>query len=1021
MIRKYLSAALCFTTVLNSISFSMDGSGEIPSHFTLRDANRKVILQIPLDEEGANRAYQEYISTVSPPHASPMGQKIADAATKGFAKGFSQYYEDTQQFLKLISKGELFNLSNETILAGLRAYFETTIDSYLYSDSKAREKKQLDSATLGRIIGQIRDKTYWILLLGGFFNNKKVVYVKERKIYETQYDVTTNQSAFFLDSIIPSFVPMRGLIIALAKNNHVNNFFLRRIDELFAYMVIEFYSKISDKAPQEIQQQLNDSTLKREPSLTGTSTIKKTYKQDLTLPSQEQSLSAIWNYVQPYMAHYIRSAIISLFEDVPLTAMEKIGGSALYHLSKFASEYSTFPILAASYSAYHAGEGLTSIPYLDGLVVGGTTLWALNGVFKAALPVAGKQTAETIKNSLTQLYSDFLLHQSHHWIPLSHEEHLLFNLPASPSDDYKAFFRKDYEAQAALQETGFLTAMLTDLQSMIQNLPLASHIASFASSNPTAIKLLDKGRGKTDSKHHDTVAQIKFYRIIATLYRNHQQEENYKLENWKITRLYNYLTNNGIKLISLSPEEEAFYQEIQKHPSYDFHIEELARLAQKYVGKQQEDHKDSSKMFAKEACTIVEAIDMACNNLEGYIENPAQALGDLQLGLSFDEFMNTIEAINDKDTRTGFFRQKKDRTDLANILTFQLLKERFSDLHENYHELVDLVMTTSLGANLSAVQQLELAEELAKNSKAIEIIKSVLDVTSPKIKVEEFNNKIEEKLWEKYQTYTLNYLAQFYAFEFINAMGDQYFAALVSTVTEKLKQQVTKNMPLHMLIFNEQAQDHESAIYKFRSQLSQRLTDSKARTKCYGFIFKKIEEALNNPSPSTSGKEENSINSSRWFMLSSSSEEVKEEIILPAFEKSLTPLADVEIGALLEDGIDAFLLSQLIIQKLAKDPFTYDGSSAAELRRPDMRLLAKHLENRRLSHISNSDDRRLLDTYPAEVRQIVLTHFVDTIGWSYDEVLGIIHERNNKLIQNISLKANPISDDEQTSTSEHDQ
>ncbi|AIK95787.1 hypothetical protein ID47_02115 [Candidatus Paracaedibacter acanthamoebae] len=702
MIRKYLAVALCFTTVLNSISFSMDNPTETHPHLTLRYTNGEVILSVPFEEKHANAFYQQYISSVAQQNGMPFSQRVAESAAEGFKKGFSQYYEDTQQFFKLITKGELFNLSSETIQAGLRAYLETTIDSYLYPDPRAREKKQLDPATLGKIFSQIREKTYWVLLLSGFFNNKKVVYVKERGVQETHYDITTNQSAFFLEAIIPSFVPMRGLIISLAKNNYVNNFFLRRIDELFAHMVIEFYSKISNKNRHEIQQQLNDAALKKEPSLTGTSTIRKTYKPATELPTedallnpespltgtskieqppkptkelpnltkQEQSLSAIWNYLEPYMAHYIRAGIIALFDHLPTTVIDKIGGTGMYHISKFASEYSTVPILAASYGAYYAGDALTSIPYLDGLVVGGTTLWALNGVFKAALPASGQKTAQTIKKSISELYSEFLLHKSHQWIPLSQAEHLLFNLPECPSDDHRAFFRKDYEDQASLYETSIFTAVLADLQSIIESLPLISQLTSFAVSNPSSIKLLDKGIGQTDTKHHDTVAQVKYYRIAATLYKNHQQEEAYQTKTAKIKKVYDYLTHSKAQPTSLSGEEQAFYDEIKAHPSFDFRAKELERLSQSYTWKSAQDKEDHlmpalkkqnklSKTFALAAFTIVDAIDTAAKNLQDYVENPDNSLKELQLALPFNEFMATIEAINDKKPVQTFLNKNK--------------------------------------------------------------------------------------------------------------------------------------------------------------------------------------------------------------------------------------------------------------------------------------------------------------------------------------------------------------------------
>jgi hypothetical protein len=1067
MIKKYLAMTLCITTVLNSISFAMDSQPEPHPHLTLRYTNGEVILSVPFEREYANAFYQQYISPIAQQNGTPLSQKVVDSAAEGFKKGFSQYCEDTQYFLKLITKGELFNLSTETIQAGLRSYLETTIDSYLYPNSDARERKQLDPATLGKIFSQIREKTYWILLLGGFFNNKKVVYVKERGVQETHYDITTNQSAFFLEAIIPSFVPMRGLIISLAKNNYVNNFFLRRIDELFAHMVIEFYSKISNRNRHEIYQQLNDAALKKEPSLTGTSTIRKVYKpvSELTpedtfltpesalndtpptqapskstkeLPSltkQEQSLSAIWNYLEPYMAHYIRAGIIALFEHLPTTVTDKIGGTALYHFSKFASEYSTVPILATSYMAYYGGEALTSIPYVDGLVAGGATLWALNGVFKAALPASGQKAAQTIQKSISELYSEFLLHKSHQWIPLSQAEHLLFNLPQTPSDDHKAFFREDYEAQANLYEASIFTAVLKDLQSIIESLPLISQLTSFAVSNPSSLKLIDKGMGQTDTRYHDTVAQVKFYRIAATLYRKHQEEEAYQTQTGKIKKVYDYLTNNKAQITSLGREEQAFYDEIRAHPSFDFRAKELERLTQKYTWqstKDKEDHlipalKEQSKLaknFALAAFTIVEAIDTAAKNLQDCMDNVDETLKELQLALPFSEFMETIEAINDKNTRMAFFEQKPSRKDLINILPFQLLKNRFSDLYANHPTLVNLVRETSLGANLGTVQQLELAQQLAKNPKAVEIIQNAFKGPYQDMSAEEFENRVEQDLWKNYQTYTKNYLAQFYAMEFINEMGDQYFAALPSTVTMELQAKITPRFPLEMLIFNEQATKVGSAIHTFKQQLSEVLTDGKYRAMCYGFIYAKIKEKLDSYKGEMPTKKENSGQSSRWFVLGKQSAEVEEEITLPtilSFEKRLTSLADIEVKTLQEDGFDAFIINQVINSKLAQDPFIYDGSAAAELTRKDMKLLAKHFEKRRLSHINSSDDRRLIEAYHSEVRQIIVTHFPHTVSWTYNEILEIIRKRNSDLIKNISLTANPSSDGEQSSTSEHDQ
>lgn len=1027
MVRKSFALALCFTTIMNSIAFSMDAPSVDPSSSQISTTSAR--LNLHLEEEHLKAFYQQ-ISPTSLTLNRNIPRALTESFTQGARSGFADYTSDTVDFMRRLWNGEFNSLSQTSIQALIKNHFGTVIEQYLPKHADTKDKGEVDSATLTKLFTSMREHAYWALLRSNLFGAPKKVYIPERGVTETHYDVTTNLSSSFLNALIPNALPLKGILVGLANNNLVNTFMLRRIDNLFAKMVLGLSAKLTGRKVSDLLPYLVAA-----PALTGTITLTQAYylfNEDYPdaefvpeLTKESESLSKIWEYLEPRLSHYIRLGLTETIMSMVGFTADKISEPVFLKASKIIANNSSGIRTLTSLAAYGIGEASTSIPYLDGAATGILAYWAIGGIVNASIPrglEASRQTLLQTINDQVHLLADYY---TYGLLPLSSNEHRLFGLNEAPSSEELALFRTDYEARDRLMAESLLTAALQDLYKTSANLflglpgvsGLTERLWGLIRSGDTttavaATSLLTDGRSHANPKHLDTAARLKLYQIAAIIGKNKTDKDAFDLATSRLGSIWNYITGSGFSEQQLSEEDQALLDAIIEYPSFEMRQDELELLANQFTWVSQNDkHKKLepymdeqnllSKQFIDDATRVIALQSQAIKNLKGTVGNPTAALQGLQLELPFEEYLLALEAINTGTTREQFFVSQDRR--LAELPAFHIALSEFRELAENHPKLIKFVQTSTLGANMTSRKQLELAQELSQHEDALEKLqdgilsreKSLSTITST-------------GLWGRFEAYRNAYLGHVYAEKFIADLGDETFSQIIKTLLEDSRVKKSESGP-HNTIFQIMCSEDPSTK-SFRDQLKGIGLNESARMQCYGFIKGKILEEIEKQHALGQQKEKELPQQTGgwgiWPMSAEPSSSVPSEPIdIPTvdFTNKLPPLEFIEIQSLDTDPFEAYLVAKVIRDMIANNPQVFGGRTGTTLTKSDMRLVCDKIDQTRLTHVLSSDDLALITKHPGELAHIVATmdKFNQSVVWTYDDLLTKLRNRNTQLVQSI--------------------
>ena len=381
MIRKSISVALCFSTVLSSISWSMEASSSQTGNSS--DQSRALTLSPTVAFYAGNSSDQSRALTLSPTAAFYAGnssahrvitQDIPAEASRAFVQGarsgFASYASDTRDLLRNIWNGNISEISQSSLQSLIQKSLGTNLRKYQERNAAAHARGEIDAESVKALFSLVRDGIYHSLMRTGAFGSPRRVFIPERNVTETHYDVTLSASASFVNAVLPNALPLRGVLISLINNSALNTFLLNQIDGLFARLTVKYFEQLTGiKLNQAMIGTLGLAGLSGV-ALSGTAlqSALSDYENAEALPSLTQdippSFSELWAYLAPRLSHYVRDGIIESVVGLAGLSADKISDPAGLAIARAIHNNSSVITAPLSFLGYALGEATTSIPYV---------------------------------------------------------------------------------------------------------------------------------------------------------------------------------------------------------------------------------------------------------------------------------------------------------------------------------------------------------------------------------------------------------------------------------------------------------------------------------------------------------------------------------------------------------------------------------------------------------------------------------------------------------------------------------
>ncbi len=1016
MIRKSISVALCFSTVLSSISWSMEPTAQ---QLTLR----------PVDAFFVEHSRTNQTLTQNLP--AETGRTFI----RGARDGFSSYVSGTKDFITSVLNGEFKEVGEDTIRQLIQRTLGTSIKQYQQRNAETQERGELDADSLKEIFTFVREGVYQALLKTGAFGSPKKVFIPERNVTETHYDVTLGIAASFVSAILPNTLPLRGALISLINNSAINSFLMNQIDALFARLTVRYFEQLTGI---KLTQAMISSA-----GLVGLSGIVigeeglklalADYDNAETLPSLTQenkkSFSNLWDYLNPRLSHYIREGVIESVIGLAGLTADKISDPVGLAVARAINNNAQAITGTMGFIGYSIGESMTSIPFLDGVFGAGLAYWTSNGILQAALPrgldESRRQVINMTMNSL-RLTATYYVNQ---FMPVTRNEHQLYGLNPTPSSTELDLFREDYEGRDTLNRQQLVVALITDLAAAIST-PLsmileASGLTKLAvtllSSKDTndSLTLMTAPQSHAQANHHDTVARIKLFELAKALNAIEIQESDFaKTAPW-YSRALAYWNGEIQGQLKLTDEQQQLLDTMRKHPSFEFLKAELDHLAKHYTWLSQDDQSKKLKPdegkrqslsaeFTQEAIDVLRQIEAAKEALKDKVDDVDTAMGTLMNGLSLDHFILALKALNNSKIRDQFDFSRP----ITDLPGFAVALENYSDLLHSHESLVRLIQTSSLGMDKTLTEQLELAKKLSKIDKA----ESRLKVTTVDQSIAEIES---QPIHERYQHNVLSYLGNHYGQKFLDQIGTDEIDVIATTFDSV----VFNDSNSAQEVSREYVQKCIGSLAKndkfksFRADIGQLSLGSNINTAIYQYIIQELihrkinldRDKMTQPkteeskgwfswfySPTSKPSTSKRVDSTDWTLVSADG--IQESTEITHF--NLPALQDVPLETFESHGFEAYFIAKTIKGMIAADSTVFEKRSPLALSAGDMLKVAKKIDQIRRSQVILSDDLMAIDRYQSELASLVQRSHGSSI-WTYDTLLDELRKQTSEALSSV--------------------
>jgi hypothetical protein len=1037
MTRKSISVALCFSTVLSSISWSMEAS---PSQASSSSAQSRTLTLSPTAAFYVDNSTTQNVAT------QDIQAAAGQAFLQGASHGFASYASDTRDLLRNIWNGNISEISQSSLQSLIQQSLGTNLRRYQERNTTAHARGELDAESVKALFSLVRNGIYHSLMRTGAFGSPRRVFIPERNVTETHYDVTLSASASFVNAILPNVLPLRGVLISLINNSTLNTFLLNQIDGLFARLTVKYFEQLTGiKLNQAMIGTLGLVGLSGV-ALSGTAiqSALSDYENAEALPTLTQeiphSFSELWRYLNPRLSHYVRDGIIESVVGLAGLSADKISDPAGLAMARAIHNNSQFITGTIGFMGYSIGESLTAVPLIDGAFGAGIAYWASNGVLQAALPrgldESRRKIIDMTMNAL-RLTATYYVNQ---FLPITPTEHHLFGLNPNPSATELALFREDYEARDTLNQQSVVAALARDVASAIST-PLTTLLAASGlpqlasallgtSDNKDGLALLTAPQGHAQASHNDTAARIKLFELARALDDIAAQKSDFTQNAAWYNRALAYWKGELPNQLKLTTEQQQLLDTLRKHPSFEFLKAELEHLAKHYTWLSRDDKAQKlqpyeaerqalSKEFTDDARTVLAKIEQARKVLEAKHLFVDATMNTLMTGLSLDHFIIALDALINKEILEQFDFNRP----ITDLPGFAVALQDYASLLKNHEGLVRLIQTSSLGMGKTLTKQLDLAQRLA-----------TIDNVDARLAIQTVDQSIPEvetlALHTRYLKNVKKYLLHVYGPVFLEQAGQTEIDAIVKSfpavvITEgEVPQEYVQKCWLDL--------NKNSKFQAFKRQLRELNLDKSVETAIYQQIVQQLiekkfaseQQNTDKPAQVTPAAKSSWMNwnwpwSSGASSAAASSADlgadasdwviVSEDSAGPSEIVTYFTMRDIDclpLETFEDQGFEAYYVAKIIKDMIQADPNAFDGRLPFALTAQDMLKVTQHIDSVRRSQIISSEDLMLINRHATEFAALVQTAHASSVIWTYDTLLTELRKQVSDKLASVL----PISD-----------
>ncbi len=516
-----------------------------------------------------------------------------------------------------------------------------------------------------------------LLLQGLLFKNGDNYALNERtgEHYPIFSDTPFKQ---FAESCIPDYMPMRSLFISICNAGPINDFLANKLDELALSCFFQLYNSQAGGTVKTTAIPFILDALKTG-ATTAYSLATTDYDNYESLPSLtkkespiEQNYSPIFQYLKPRFDHLARQALSSLFLDLSESVTELVidkGLKATFDNSLIANGTKAMTLGLAAFTstggwfvggmvggvvgqlsapfvggglgwslAYqYGGESLAPLGFVAGTLAGlvpglGASAGLLAGPAIGAAITGGatyawtpritthiaKSMAKTTKQELNDQLQLLIDYHTHQLLPLTQDEHVLFNLNPNPTPEEVSINYSDYARRAQLLSQSFAGEFIKQFidinGSFVQSLivPTLSHINDgyqtfvtycLSSKDATVTEILEK------AKLEDSPLGIGKDAGADKTWREFVLRTTGALETNEITKAYDKkLQENLVKYSSFKVKEQYLEQ-------LSLYMKSLSAQDLKAFSENVHDMKESTKSEERRIQDIYKKLQAAGNRV----------------------------------------------------------------------------------------------------------------------------------------------------------------------------------------------------------------------------------------------------------------------------------------------------------------------------------------------------------------------------------------------------------------------
>ncbi|WP_010302873.1 hypothetical protein [Candidatus Odyssella thessalonicensis] len=173
---------------------------------------------------------------------------------------------------------------------------------------------------------------------------------------------------------------------------------------------------------------------------------------------KEGGYQSIWEYFRPQMQYFLRQAFTKLLTTTSEKVINKASDITLFNIHENQRIIDTTKLFGASLAGT-AGLGVGAAigyPVLLGSPL--AFMGLCTGQYIAAQLVTSFSTSLTkvVKDRIIKRFNNLMEYYSYTIIPLTREEHVLYNLNPEPSAEEKIIYAEDYDFRTRLSERSFI-------------------------------------------------------------------------------------------------------------------------------------------------------------------------------------------------------------------------------------------------------------------------------------------------------------------------------------------------------------------------------------------------------------------------------------------------------------------------------------------------------------------------------------------------------------------------------------